>query len=262
MEQKTRRGIELMARTGFVAKGVVYLLLGVLAFRAAGAGSVGPANAVALAVLEAPMGRMLLAILGIGLAWYAVWRFMECFADANNKGSEPKGLGARAIYLVSGIIYASIALDAFALLLRWDNDKGQIRSIAASLLDGPLAIAAGLGVAAYGLWQLRKGIVGKLSKQLNAGEARRETGKWVIALSRVGLAGRGLVFVLVGYWLVTHPATAPSMASSSSGAVGALKLFERLPQANALLLLSAVALAAYGVYQLVHSRYRRINVPG
>lgn len=262
MEHRTRKRIELMARTGFVAKGVVYLLLALLAFRAAGAGSVGPANAVALEVLKAPMGRVLLAVLAIGLAWYAIWRFMECFGDANNKGSEPKGLGARAIYLVSGIIYASIAFDAFALLLKWANDEGQVRSIASSLLEGPLAIVAGLGIGGYGLWQLWKGIAGKLSKQLNEGEAQRETGKWVIALSRIGLAGRGLVFVLVGYWLVTHPATAPTMATSSSGAVGALKLFERLPQADTLLMLAAIALAAYGVYQLVHSRYRRINVPG
>lgn len=252
-----------MARTGFVAKGVVYLLLGLLAYRAATSPkSVGPANAVALEVLKAPMGRMMLAILAIGLAWYAVWRFIECFADANNKGTEPKGLGARAIYLVSGVIYASVALDASALLLNWDNDKGQVRSIASSLLEGPLAVVAGLGIGGYGLWQLWKGIAGKLSKQLNEGEAQRETGKWVIALSRVGLAGRGLVFVLVGYWLVTHPATAPAMATSSSGAVGALKLFERLPQADTLLMLAAIALAAYGVYQLAHSRYRRINVPG
>jgi hypothetical protein len=262
MRRKFRDGVELMARTGFVAKGVVYLLLGLLAGRAAfGPKPVGSTETVLIEVLQAPFGQLLLAVLALGLAWYAAWRFIEAGADANGKGTEPKGLVARGIYTVSGVIYATLALDAVAILLQWDNDTGQIRSIAATLLRGPLSLVAGLVLVVYGLYQLWKGIVGKLSGQLKEGEARREAGPWVLVLSRIGLAGRGLVFLFLGYWLFTHPSEGPSMASGEGGASGALRLIERLPQGDTFLAAAAGALMAYGAYQLVHSRYRRINVP-
>jgi len=262
MRTDMRNGIELMARTGFVAKGVVYLLLGFLGAKAAfGSSEIASTDRALLGILQAPMGRIMLTVLAVGLAWYAIWRFIEAFADANRKGTEPKGLAARGIYTVSGVIYSALALDAVAILLRWDNDSGEVRSFAASMLQGPLALAAGLGLIVYGLYQLWKGVAGKLSKQLNEGEARREGGKWVIAISRVGLAGRGLVFMVLGYWLTTHPASGPSMASSSGGAAGSLRIVSRLPEGDTFLAFAAIGLMAYGAYQLVHSRYRRINVP-
>lgn len=262
MQRKTRRGIELMARTGFVAKGVVYVLLGSLGLRAAfGAGRAGSARAALAKVLNAPFGKPLLAVLALGLAWYAVWRFIEAFGDANRKGHDPKGLAARAIYLASGCIYATLAADAAAMLLRWDNDSGQVRSFASRLLVGPLATVAGVGLIAYGLYQLWKGIFGeRMSKQLNEGQARREAGPWLLVLSRAGIAGRACVFIAIGIWIAAHPASGPSVASGA-GALGSLRLFERFPQGHAFMAAAAVALIAYGAYQLVHSRYRRINVP-
>lgn len=262
MGEKLRDGVEAMARTGFFAKGVVYLLLGFLGVKALGAAKVGSTESALAGILRAPLGSVLLAVLATGLAWYAIWRLVEAFADANGKGREPKGLAARSIYLASGAIYATLALDAFAILLKWQNDSGHVRSFAGTLLNNDLiAMAAGLVVGVYGLYQLWKGLAGKLSGQLNEGAARREAGRWVIAVSRIGLAGRGLVFVMLGYWLITHPAAAPSVASSSGGAAGPLRLVERLPQGDAFLLAAAAGLVAYGVYQLVHSRYRRIAVP-
>lgn len=250
-----------MARTGFVAKGTVYLLLGLLGIQAAvGTGQAGSFNRVLIEVLQAPFGRLLLTILAVGLAWYAVWRFIEAFGDANRKGSEPKGLAARGIYFVSGCVYAALAFDATAILMRWDNSSGDVRSIFANLLTGPLAVVAGIAVLAYGVYQFWKGVSGSLSKQLNEGEARREAGPWVLALSRIGIAGRAFVFIALGFWLATHPAVGPSMANGS-GAVGSLRLFERFPQGELFMFAAAVALMAYGAYQLVHSRYRRINVP-
>lgn len=254
--------MEVLARSGFVAKGTVYFLLGYLGLRAAlGDSAVAGTQGVLLEILRAPMGRLLLGILAAGLAWYSVWRFIEAFADANRKGTEPKGLAARGIYLVSGLIYSALALDAAAIVLRWDNDSGQVRSVAGPLLHGPLAVLAGAGVAAYGAYQLWKGVRGKLSKQLDAGQAQIELGRWGITVSRFGLAGRGFVFVMLGYWLITHPASGPAVASDSGGAAGSLRLLARLPQGDGFLLVAAAGLMAYGVYQLVHSRYRRITVP-
>ncbi len=256
-----RHGVEMMARSGFAAKGIVYLILGYLSLKAAfGAGRAGSAQAALLEVLGAPFGRALLAVLAFGLVWYAIWRFLEAFADANGKGNEPKGLARRAGYFASGAVYSALAFDAISLVLRWANDGGEVRSILAPLLTGWLATLAGIVVFGYGCYHIWKGIQGKLGKQLKEGEARREAGPWVILLSRIGLAGRGAVFAVIGYWLATHPASGPSMASESA-AGGALRLIARLPQGKWIMALTAAALMAYGIFQLVHARYRRINVP-
>jgi hypothetical protein len=158
-------------------------------------------------------------------------------------------------------VYAALAIDAAAILLNWDNDSGEVRTLLGALLREPLlAVGAGLIVIAYGFYQLWKGLFGRISKQLNEGEARREAGRWVLALSRVGIAGRACVFLLIGYWLVSHPAAGPSMASGSGG-LGSLRLFARFPQGETFMGAAALALMAYGAYQLVHSRYRRIHMP-
>lgn len=262
MKGATREWIERFARTGFVAKGIVYLLLGYLGLRAAlGSGRVASTKQALEGLLRAPLGFAVLAVLTLGLAWYSVWRFIEAFGDANRKGSEPKGLGARGIYLASGIIYGALAFDTIAILLQWDNDTGQVRSLASTFLQGPFALIAGAGLIGYGLYQVWKGAIGKLSGQLNEGAARREAGPWVIAISRIGLAGRGIVFGVVGAWMLSHPSQAPEVAASSGGAAGSLRLVERLPEGNLFLACASIALVAYGAYQLVHSRYRRIKVP-
>lgn len=262
MDSQMRRWVEVMARSGFAAKGVVYLIFGYLSVQAAlAARSAGSPQAALLEVLQAPFGRLLLAVLAFGLIWYAIWRFLEAFADANRKGNEPKGLARRAGYFASGAVYAAFAYDAISLVLRWDSSGGEMRSILAPFLTGWLAIVAGLIVLGYGGYQIWKGVQGKLGKQLKEGEARREAGPWVILLSRIGLAGRGAVFAVMGFWLATHPALGPSMASSDSSAASALRLIARLPQGKWIMALVAAALMAYGVFQLVHARYRRINVP-
>lgn len=262
MRRRIRHGIEVLARTGFTAKGVVYLVLGYLGVRAAlDAGRAGSTRAALIEILHAPFGRALLALLAVGLAWYAMWRFIEAFGDANGKGRDPKGLAVRAVYGASGVIYAALAIDAMSLVLRWDNESGEVRSLVAHLANGPLALLAGLVLAACGAYQVWKGTAGRISRQLDERRARRDAGTWVIALSRAGIAGRGLLFLVLGYWLTTHPSAGPAMASSSAGPAGALRLLARLPQGDLFMALAAAALAAYGALQLVHARYRRIVVP-
>lgn len=250
-----------MARSGFGAKGVVYLIFGYLGLEAAfGAGRAGSSHAALLEVLRAPFGRALLAALAFGLVWYAIWRLMEALADANGKGSDRKGLARRAGYLASGGVYAAVAFDAAAIVLRLDSNGGEVRSVLAPLLTGPTAIIAGLATAGYGAYQISKGLQGKLGKQLKEGEARREAGSGVILLCRAGLAGRGALFAALGLWLVWHPAAGPSMAGEAA-AGGALRLVARLPQGQWFMAAAAAALMAYGVFQFVHARYRRIDVP-
>ena len=73
-------------------EGIVYLILGGLATSAAlGAGGrITDMRGALRAPLREPFGEALLGLLALGLVGYAIWRFLEAFADANREGRTPK----------------------------------------------------------------------------------------------------------------------------------------------------------------------------
>jgi hypothetical protein len=117
-----------------------------------------------------------------------------------------------------------------------------------------LIVAAGVG--GYGIYQLYRAARAKLSAQLDRGKASAELGTWVIAVSRFGIAARGLVFIAIGY-LLARAATRhdPQRAGGIGDALRTLAGLGRWPFAGI-----ALGLVAYGVYELLNARYRRIRV--
>src|ERR671932_507504 len=73
----------VLARTGLVAKGVSYGLVGVLAVALAlGAGGQATSRQGALEKLAThSFGKVVLALLALGLAAYAIWRFVQAIAE-------------------------------------------------------------------------------------------------------------------------------------------------------------------------------------
>ncbi len=62
--------------------------------------------------MEQPHGQFLLGVIAIGLAGYAIWRFVQSIEDTENKGSDTKGIDLRIGYAAIGFIYASLAVPA------------------------------------------------------------------------------------------------------------------------------------------------------
>src|SRR5688500_2051061 len=111
--------MEDLARAGYLAKGVVYLLIGILAFQAAaGAGGAvtGPEGAL-LTILRQPAGRVLLGITAAGLFGYAVWRLFCAAFDPEHQEKEAKRLFVRLGYAGSGLAHGVFAFEAARLAL-------------------------------------------------------------------------------------------------------------------------------------------------
>jgi hypothetical protein len=101
---EARPWVERLARLGYAAKGVVYVLVGGLALQAAlgpGGKTTDPAGALRT-IVQQPFGKFLLAVVTLGLIGYALWRFAQSFLDAENKGKDAKGLVKRIGYGLSG----------------------------------------------------------------------------------------------------------------------------------------------------------------
>lgn len=255
--------LETYARVGFAAKGVVYLILGSLAWRAA-AGTGGritsPRGAVAWLGGD-DLGQVTIAVLAIGLAGYAIWRLLEAFLDVNDRGRDLKGLRARTVYALSGAVYALLALDAIRLAtavpLSEDNGAA-FESLVGDAATSGLGRAAGVILIVYAIDQLRDAVSGQLSERLHLSSVSREIGRWVLVLSRAGIAARAVVFIVAGLLLVgAFGAPSDPVDTDTSDS---LRLLAALPYGRWTLPGIAAGLMAYGIYQVLHARYRRIEL--
>jgi hypothetical protein len=257
--------IERLARVGFAAKALLYGIVGVLAFRAAfssGGATIGSRGALA-SLVRHPFGGIVLIVIAAGLFGYAAWRLIEAWVDPERRGTSLKGLGVRIGYAGRGVVHAALGVQAVRLALgtggRSSSDGTE--QWTARALDAPLGpwlvIAAGLTVIGYGLYQLYRAWAAKLSKQLNLSRLSREAGSWLIKVSRFGLGARGVVFAVIGAYLVragmAHNADKAADTGEALGAIG------QQPLGNWLLAIVAIGLIAYGAYDVVQARYRVIR---
>jgi len=263
---ESRPGIELLGRFGYAAKGVVYALVGLLAAQAAlgrGGATTGAEGALAR-VLQAPFGRFLLALIAAGLAGHALWRFVQAAMDTENKGGDAKGLLTRAAYAVIGVIYVGLTLSAATLALRGDgrNDGDETQSRTAWLLGQPtgrlLVGLVGLIVIGAGLYQFYRAYRVTFREKLRLAEISARQEQWAIIAGRLGYAARGVVFGLIGGFLIA--AARQAQPEQARGLGGALATLAQQPHGQWLLGIVALGLIAYAVFMFVQARYRRMLI--
>ena len=259
--------VERLARVGYAAKGVVYVLIGGLAARAAlGAGGRTTDSGGALETIgHGAFGTLLLALIAAGLLGYAAWRFIAAAMDAERKGSDGKGIAKRAAGAGRGLLYVGLALQAVRLIQGTSNSGGgdsRAEDWTARLMAAPfgrwLVAAVGLGVLAYAFYQLYRAYAAKVRKHLDLGSLSAQAQRLVVAVGRFGIGARGVVFVVIGWFLVR--AARQADASQASGVAEALRTLAAQPHGKWILALTGLGFVAYGIYEFVNARYRRIAV--
>lgn len=253
-----------LGRFGFAAKGVVYVLIGVLAVQAAiGAGGQTTGQKGALERIgEAPFGQLLLVAMGVGIVGYALWRFIQAFMDTENKGTGGKGIAVRSGYFVIGLIHVSLAMSAFAMVAGRESNGDSTQGWTAQLMSQPfgpwlVGIVSAM-VVAYGVVQLYRAYSRKFRRKLKLGEMSAAEEKWATRLGCIGYAARGVVFLIVGAFLIVAAVYADPQ--QARGLDGALTTLMQQPWGWALLGVVAVGLAAYGIFMFVEARYRRMVI--
>ena len=253
--------IERLARVGYLAKALLYATVGVLAAGAAfGHGESTDPRGAMVRLVHAPFGRALVVAMAVGLFGYAAWRCTSAVVDAERRGSDAKGLALRASFVARGVAHFVLGFSAARLALSGSGASSdpskQAADMAFHVPGGVWIVWAGaIGIGGFGLYQLYRAAAAKLSKQLHRDEMREETGGWIIVVSRFGIAARGLVFIaialLLGRAAIKHD---PGSAGGIADALSTLARLGRLPYAAV-----GAGLIAYGVYQVLNARYRRIE---
>jgi Domain of Unknown Function (DUF1206) len=259
--------VERLARFGYAARGVVYAVIGLLAVQTAfsGRGSQDLAQqATPQGALQriAEQSRLLLALVAIGLAGYALWRFVQAGLDTENKGSDPKGLVKRGSMVASGIVYAALAIAATRLVAGTGGggSAGGTQGFTADLMSKPfgrwLVILAGIAVIVSGCYELYDAWTKKFRNRLKLQEMSADEERLATRTGQAGLAARGIAFLLSGWFLIQ--AGLRFDPSQAQGLGGALEALARQPSGPWLLGLVALGLIAFGAYSFLLARYRRI----
>ena len=261
-----------IARLGWFAKGVVYLLAGVLAASLAArscqwstpevVGEASPTGAIK-ELSELTGGRVLLYALGAGLTFYSLWRFYTAFA--------PGGTGAEAVakrlgYGFSGILYLTFALTCFTLTQHPQKDpdgNAKVTDITKRLLDQNIGrwIVGSCGViaVAVGLYRFRKGLTGDVEDELNLSAVSPNRRRWLHHLGTLGEIGRGVAIALIGFFLVR--ASMKVDAQEATGLDGALRRLATQPLGAVVVAVVGFGFIAYGIFCLLTFSHRQLHAP-
>ncbi|MDQ0219616.1 DUF1206 domain-containing protein [Peribacillus cavernae] len=253
------------ARFGHMAKGVVYLVIGLLALQSAfGLGGKLISSKGALYVIaQQPFGLLLLIILAAGLSGYACWQIVMALFDPENKGSDLKGIVARIGYVVIAGIYTGTCYSAIKILFhaRVDTSNEHYQTLSAKMLAQPFGQTAigllGAVILIVGIIQVSKALSGRFQKKFKKNEMTRKEWKWSGHIGKVGISARGLVFSIIGIFLIRTAIQADP--DETKGLDGALAEVAQQPFGPVLLTIVSMGLIAYGVYMFAEARYKRLN---
>jgi hypothetical protein len=259
----TSQWLGRLARLGYVAKGVVYLVIGFLALRQAlGAGgkTADPGGAMK-SIGSQPFGGVMLTLLAIDLACYALWKLVQGVLDADGKSSAPHGILRRVGYVGSAAIHGTFAFTAAQSILGAEDSSEDAATASALAYQPPLGQIlvglVGLGVIGVGLYQLYAAYKAMFRADLRLDLMSEAQERWVTYAGRVGTAARAVAISLAGAFVVLAAYQSDPSETRSLGA--ALESLQQQPLGSYMLGAIAVGLLVYGVFMFAIARYRRID---
>lgn len=252
--------VDPLMRFGYASRGTVYIIVGALAFVATTDGGRTPDSKSALgSLLQMPFGKMLLALVVLGLVAYSLWCFIDAGLDLDNKGTDAKGWIARVAQIVSGAVYLALALSATAIARGTESpssNSDRTEHWTAALMHQPL-----------GRWLV--GLIGVVALALGVQhfvKAYREKYKEYIRYTpvaqrldpmlKLGLVAHGVVVMLVGAFFIWAAWTADP--SRAGGMRDALLIVRKADASQTLFTALGLGLIGFAAYCFVEAAFRVI----
>jgi len=251
-----------LARAGYVAKGLLYFVVGGIAARGAFSTGERPVDqrGAMKEVGHHGFGDVMLWVLGFGLVAYALYKLIEAIADPRLKREGWKGVAKRIGRVGTAMIHGGLAYAAFDLARGgYMRDNGSEHWTARLMAQpfGPWLVGAvGIGVIAFGVAQLIRAYKTDIWKHLDTSAMTERTRSFVKIAGRGGYSARGIVFGIAGVLLVKAAMT--ENPSESKGSEGALESLRDSSGGSWALGIVAIGLIAFAVYCFVRARYFRV----
>ena len=257
------RGMELLARTGLAARGVMYVIIGWIAVQIAfgHSGTEADRSGAVHLIAKTPFGSVALWLLVIGFIGMALWRLSEAAYGAAGPGGHKTS--TRVAALARAVFYGFVAYGILKYALgvgspASSNQQSVDLTASAMKLPGGRLIVALIGLAfvaggaylAYSAWQK------KFRKRLELSRMSARTRRMVEWLGQIGGIARGAVFATAGIFLVI--AAARYQPQQAKGIDSSLRALAGTPLGPWLLVVVALGLITFGAYSLCEARWRRV----
>ncbi|WP_277207823.1 DUF1206 domain-containing protein [Isoptericola croceus] len=253
-------GLRALARAGYAASGVVHLLIGWLAVRLAFGSSSGSADESGAfrELASTTGGTLILWAVTVGLAALALWQL--AVAVVGDPGADDaKAAGARVKAAGKGVLYGVLAGTAARYATGAGGGGGEQESLTATLLQAPagrwLVVGVGLAIVGVGVFHVVKGWRKTFLHDLH-GSGGGTVAAAVERLGQVGYVAKGVALAVLGGLFVAAGVTHD--ADKAGGLDDALRTIREQPFGTALLVVTGVGIAAYGVYSFARARYARL----
>lgn len=250
---RQREAFRLLARLGFAARGLLYIII---AWLVIGTGRTADLSE-ALEFLATGTERTLLVFIIAGFIGYGAWRLADAALNVEDHGEDGKAAVKRIGAAGSGAIYLFLAYQAFQLLSgNGGSDNGgspeQQAETVMELPAGGLLIGIGaIVLLVAGAWQIMKAAKCSFLDNLDPAAASQDWVKW---FGRIGYGSRGVIFIVTAYFvgqaaLKGDPSEAGGMQDALAWLSSPVNLFV------------AAGLFLFGVFSLVEARHRQIHAP-
>jgi hypothetical protein len=256
------RAFEVLARAGYVARGVIYILIGALAIRLAeGVAGPRPSQQGALRTIgNQPFGKTLLVAMAIGLGGYAIWRFSQALIGHTPEYGE-HSFADRVGAAGSGIAYAAFCVLTIEIIRGTaGSSSAKTKETTARVLQWPagreLVAAAGLLFVGIAIYQAYLGLSKKFLTYSKTGEMSARTRDAFTLIGEVGLVARAVAFLLIGIFVMK--AANDYAPSKAVGIDGALARLAQHAYGTTALVVVACGLIVFGAYSVADSRFRKI----
>ncbi len=268
-------GLVPLGRLGWVAKGVVYGLLGVLtipiAFSGGGGGEEASRSGAIGEIAEESYGTIILWILAAGLVLYALWRLVTAFLPGEN---DLKTWAHRAAYLFSAIVYSYLAWTAVDYATGGSGSSdgggsggggsgGTLQEISRTLMESTigrwalgLGALIGLGVAGYFVY---KSLDKRFMDEFDMSDAESEEREVIEKTGMAGWIGRAITTALLSAFVLL--AAINANPEEAKGLDGALRDVADNWWGSALVLIAGIGLVCYGIFAAVSARRRLMVGP-
>lgn len=247
----------MLAKMGYAARGIVYLVIGGLAVLTAvgKGGETTDSKGAVVEIMHQPFGNFLLVVLVIGLFGFFIWRLVQGIKDTDGHGRSAKGVAVRSGLIASAISHALLAAWTIKVL-SGDENRTQDSEQFLTTDMGQFAIGViGFAFIIAGLAHVYKGWTASFEKYMRIPPDKKI---WASPICRFGLISRGIVWCIVAWFFISAAISAKS--GEIKGIVEALDLLRESPYGTWLFGIAAAGLFSFGVYSIIEAAYRHINV--
>ena len=256
--------LELLERLGYAARGLLYVVMGVLAFRIASGTPGGQATDLTgslVFLIANPFGKLVLVAMVVGLVAYSLWGFVRAIYDPMHRGRDATGIMARLGFVSSAVSYAAIALFGLGILAgsgaaAGDSTQKSVTSMLSHPFGGVLTIIVGLVAFGIGIGQFVEAYKATFAADLKAAEMTESQRRIAIALGRFGMAARGVSFLVIGWFLVQ--AGINDNAAQAHGFGGAFLFLLSQPFGQVLVGVVSVGFISLGLHSFACARWVRL----